>query len=242
MSQKLWVQHYTTGKPCGPTKVSIKGCSDVDDFLIKLYDSPILAIPSKTPITLYQPDGTTEIDVGDSLALHMDGNSSKNPLVVRTKAEKPAISSSRHYKYSKAIHSSRSYLTSIAVELDQIYPIPDRKSKGKRYVTIGDIFEEAYENNPEPKPQFKNRYQRLNDFFTIPEWDLLEELNNDINPHLHQVQVLPELLGGHKEVILPVEFSHLVLYFQQIAKKSNVVSDHLSLIVKNEGSVSGDSP
>ena len=32
MSQKLWVAHATPAKTFGPTRVSIEGCSDVDDF------------------------------------------------------------------------------------------------------------------------------------------------------------------------------------------------------------------
>ena len=158
-------------------------------------------------------------------------------------SQKPLISSSRHqdYKHSKAIQSSRSYLTSIAVELDKIYPIPGRKSKGKRYVTIGDVFEEAYQNNPEPKPQFSNLYKPLAKFFNTDEWDLLEGLNVDVNPQLHQV--LPTQNDGvTKEVILPINYSHLATVFQRIAKRSNVVKEVRDLIVKNEGSVSGGSP
>lgn len=108
-------------------------------------------------------------------------------------------------------------MTTIAVELDKIYPIPGRKSKGKRYVTIGDVFEEAYEANPEPKPQFKNRYNRLNDFYTTDEWNILEELNNAVNPKLRSV--LEVLFDGHsKKVILPIEVSHLGPGYQRIAK------------------------
>ncbi|EGF76704.1 hypothetical protein BATDEDRAFT_28307 [Batrachochytrium dendrobatidis JAM81] len=125
--------------------------------------------------------------------------------------------------------------------LQMIYPIPGCKSKGKRCVTIDDVFEKAYEANPEPKPQFKNRYKRLNDFYTTDEWNILEELNNAVNPKLHSV--LPVLFDGHfKEVILPIEVSHLGPGYQRIAEKSNVVSDASYLIVKNEGGVSGGSP
>ncbi|EGF76805.1 hypothetical protein BATDEDRAFT_28302 [Batrachochytrium dendrobatidis JAM81] len=127
------------------------------------------------------------------------------------------------------------------VEPVEIYPIPGCKSKGKRCVTIDDVFEKAYEANPEPKPQFKNRYKRLNDFYTTDEWNILEELNNAVNPKLHSV--LPVLFDGHfKEVILPIEVSHLGPGYQRIAEKSNVVSDASYLIVKNEGGVSGGSP
>jgi hypothetical protein len=46
MSQKLWVQHNTTGK-IFIDKVSIQGCEDVDDFLKEIKKSPFLqTLPS----------------------------------------------------------------------------------------------------------------------------------------------------------------------------------------------------
>jgi hypothetical protein len=47
-----------------------------------LYERPLLAIPKDFVITLYQPDGETEIDVGDS-ADYLNEYSRKNPLVVK---------------------------------------------------------------------------------------------------------------------------------------------------------------
>jgi hypothetical protein len=227
-------------------RVSTEGCEYILEFrtAIKAKFPKVLKAYDSYELVLFEADGTTKISLMDSID-QLEGK--KMPLVVVLDpvviAEKPAISSTRHqdYKHSKAVHSSRSYLTSIAVELDKIYPIPGRKSKGKRYVTIGDVFEEAYEANPEPKPQFKNRYRRLNDFYTTDEWNILEELNDAVNPKLHSV--LEVLDDGHsKEVILPIEVSHLGPGYQRIAKKSNVVSDASHLIVKNEGSISGGSP
>jgi hypothetical protein len=83
MSQKLWVQHNITGKSFGPTKVSIAGCSDVDDFIKEVKKESQLAIPQNTPITLYHPDGTTEIKVGDSPSDYLEGNTDGNPLIVK---------------------------------------------------------------------------------------------------------------------------------------------------------------
>ncbi|KAJ1339360.1 hypothetical protein BSLG_006014 [Batrachochytrium salamandrivorans] len=72
-------------------------------------------------------------------------------------------------------------------------------------------------SKPEPKPQFKNRYKRLNDFYTTDEWNILEELNNAVNPKLHSV--LPVLFDGHsKEVILPIEVSHLDQGIKELQK------------------------
>ena len=228
-------------------KVSTEGCTDVDDFKLAIKNKfpHLLGGYDPAQLTLFEPDGITEIDpetqVSDLKEIVW------HPMVVTVdtveSSQNPSISVSRHqdYKHSKAVHSSRSYLTSIAVELDHIYPIPGRTSKGIRYVTIGDIFHEASENNPEPKPEFRNTYKRrLNDFFLGDEWKVLKKLNDIVNPDLHLV--LPFLLDGRKEVILPIDVSHLGPNYQRIAKKSNVVSDESLLNVKNEGSVSGSSP
>ena len=93
MSKKLWIAYQTLAKRFGPTRVSIEGCEYVDDlkgiienityFIVAVRNNPELAIPQNTPITLYQSDGTTEIDVGDSPSLFVDGNSRNNPLIVR---------------------------------------------------------------------------------------------------------------------------------------------------------------
>ena len=70
----------------------------------------------------------------------------------------------------------------------------------------------------------------------------MQNLNYYLNPQLHAT--LPFLADNvSKEVvILPIEMSQLGPDFQRIAKKANVVSTELQLIVKNEGSVSGGSP
>ena len=82
MSKKLWVAYDTPAKKF-IDKVSIEGCSDVDDFLKEIKKESQLAIPQNTPITLYQPDGTTEIDVEVSPSLLVKGNSDENPLIVK---------------------------------------------------------------------------------------------------------------------------------------------------------------
>lgn len=232
------------------TKISAEGCSDVDDFKesIKAKFSRKLKAYDSYELILFETDGTTKISAMDSIDQlneeKMPFYAVVEPVEVEVEStEKLAVSITRHqnYKHSKAVHSSRSYLTSIAVELDKIYPISVRKSKAKRYVTIGDVLGEAYETNPEPKSPFKSRYKRLNDFYTIDEWNILEELNTAVTPKLHSV--LEVLLDGHsKEAILPIEVSHLGPGYQRIEKKSNVVSDASHLIVKNEDSISGGSP
>ena len=80
MSQKLCVQQITTAKTFDPTRFSIDGCEYVDDFLKEIKKESQLAIPQNTLITLYNSDGTTEIDIGDSPSLLVEGNSRGYPL------------------------------------------------------------------------------------------------------------------------------------------------------------------
>jgi hypothetical protein len=230
-------------------QVSTTDCTYVAQFrgAIKSKWTNLLKDYDAGQLTLFEADGSTEIDPETEMK---DVFVTKGkPLVVKVDeqakqlTEKPLISSTRHqdYKHSKAVHSSRSYLTTIAVELDKIYPITGRTTKGKRYVTIGDVFEEAYNTNPEPKPQFLNRYKRLNDFYTTDEWNVLEDLNNTVNPKLHS-ELDVGIDGKTRWVVLPIQLSHMAATCQRIAKKTNVVTETSHLIVKNEGSVSGGSP
>jgi hypothetical protein len=82
-AQKLWVQHQTTATTYGPTKISVDGITDVDDFLKEVKKEFEIPGPA-SQLSLYQPDGTTDIDVGDSPADYLDGNSRATPLIVKT--------------------------------------------------------------------------------------------------------------------------------------------------------------
>jgi len=233
-------------------KVSTQGCDDVADFkgAIKSKWTNLLKDYDAGQLTLFESDGITEIDPetemnevfvtkGKPLVVKVD----EQAPIAQQLTEKHLISSTRHqdYKQRKAFVSSRNYLTSLALELDKIYPIVKEKSaKGRdKPVTFGTIINNAYSSNPDPMPQFKNLYKKLNAHFTDVEWNYLEALNDTVNGHLH----LPLNPGEDiKYLILPSDFSGYDKISQTIAKKSNVVSDASNLIVKNEGSVSGGSP
>ena len=65
--------------------VPSEGCTNIVQFLYRLYKRPLLAIPQNTHITLYQPDGTTEINPSDSImSLINVGMNGDAPLVVKT--------------------------------------------------------------------------------------------------------------------------------------------------------------
>ena len=78
---KLWVSYVTPAKIFGPTRVSVDGCEYVDDFLEEIKKKFEIPVPA-SHLTLYQPDGITEIDVGASPADYLEGNTDENPLIV----------------------------------------------------------------------------------------------------------------------------------------------------------------
>jgi hypothetical protein len=82
-SQKLWIQHQTTAKTYGPTRVSTNGCEYVDDFLKESKKEFEIPGPA-SQLTLYQlKDGKeVEIDVGDSPADYVTGNSKERNLLL----------------------------------------------------------------------------------------------------------------------------------------------------------------
>ena len=121
MAQKHFVQLQLGSKRLEPTKISTEGCSDMDDFKesIKTKFPKVLKAYDSYELVLFEADGTTKISAMDSID---QLNGKKMPLVaVVEPAENPAISITRYqdYKHSKAVHSSRSYLTTIAVELEK---------------------------------------------------------------------------------------------------------------------------
>jgi len=83
MSKKLWVEHITATNTFGPTRVSIDGCEYVDDLLEEIKKKFEIPGPASA-MTLYKPDGTTKIDVGDSPADYLKENARGNPLIVRS--------------------------------------------------------------------------------------------------------------------------------------------------------------
>jgi hypothetical protein len=244
MTQRHFVQLKLGSKTSGIVPVPAEG-EYVYDFLVavknqfprklKAYDADDLHI---------EADGATSISPMDSIDT-LTGQ--KKPLVVVVKpvevqvepTQKPAISITRHqdYKHSKAVHSSRSYLTTIAVELEKLYAL--EKAKPNEPATFGDILWNSW-RTPQPAPKLPN-LPELGRYFTNQEWTFLEDLNNTVNPALHS-ELDVGIDGKTREVVLPIQLSHLAATCQRIAKKAKVVNEVSDLIVKNEGSVSGGSP
>ena len=233
MGQKYFVKLELGNKAFNPEKVLIQEDADVSDFkeAIKNKFSPLLDSYDTAQLYLFQNDGITKIDPETEMkdVFYAKGK----PLIVKVEAPlRPAISSIRHqdYKHSKAVHSSRSYLTSIAVELEKLYSL--EKLQPNEPATFGDIL---WNRKKDPRPTVVNM-PLLKEYFTAQEWSNLQLLNNVVNPEIH-AELVTLFDGESKEVILPLNLCHLGPSFQRIAKKANVVSTELRLIVKNEGSV-----
>ena len=239
MNQKHFVKLELGGKAFGPARVSFQDCEYVSDFLkaIKAEFPHLLQSYDTAQLDVFEGDGNTKIDPETEMKdIFVEKG---KPLIVKVESPiRVAISSSRHqdYKHSKAIHSCRSYLTSIAVELEKLYSL--EKLKPNEPATFGDILWNAMRRQPAPKLP---NIPLLKEYFTAQEWSNLQQLNNEVNPELH-AELVTLIDGESKEVILPINLSHLGPSYQRIAKKANVVSTELKLIVKNEGSVSGGSP
>ena len=210
-SQKLWVEHQTTEKTYGPTRITIEGCEYVDDFLNTLYQRPLLAIPQNTTITVYQPDGKTEIK--PTATLESLGDAGKNgdaPLIVKTAA---VTKSSRLVTTRKmSVEAScRKYLDAIAKRLAEFYEFNYRFKSG---ATIGDVLEakDGVEGEDwDVRKAKKTHYQtdddgftveirkgqpltndRLPDLYTPDEWDKISKFNKKTTKRVHDGQ-LPHL-------------------------------------------------
>jgi hypothetical protein len=137
MSQRLWVQHITTAKPFGPTRVSIDGCEYVDDFLNSLYGRTLLSIPQNTPITLFLPDGTTEIKPTDTInSLGNIGKDADAPLVVKA----TAVGKSSRLVTISVEASCRKYLDALAFKLSTYYVFKETSKLG---ATFGDFLSDS---------------------------------------------------------------------------------------------------
>jgi hypothetical protein len=122
-------------------KVSTEGCSDVDDFkaAIKNMLSPYLDAFTTVQLTLLQPNGTTEIDPGET-KLNEFNVGPWTPLVVTVdELPTPALTGSSKkqlvYKGMTTEASCRKYLNALAIAFFIEYEFP--KNYGKP--TMGDV-------------------------------------------------------------------------------------------------------
>jgi hypothetical protein len=240
-SHTVWVRIELDGKEF-TEEVSLGPGQSISLFKkrIKAEFSKTLAAYDTAQLTLYHPDGTTAIQPTATIeSLGSAGTDGEAPLIVRAvePARKSAISCTRHSEYrpSRAVHASREFLTSIALELQEIYGIPKQETPSgiEKTITFGTIIYCSNHQNPDPLPQFRPKFTKsLKDLFTQVEWNTLTSLHNAVNGHLHKA-----LNPGQevKTLILPVQFSSDGEFFQMVAERCNVVKVASNLIIKNEG-------
>jgi hypothetical protein len=154
-SNALWVQIELDGKEF-TEQVSFEPGQSVSLFKkrIKAEFAKTLAAYDAAQLTLYHlKDGQeTEIDVGDSPADYVKGNSRKNPLIVKATAIRKTSRQMSTRKMSVEA-SCRKYLDALAAKLFTYYDFDPKSSLGP---TIGDVFaaiEPSKKNTKEPSKE-----------------------------------------------------------------------------------------
>ena len=263
MSQKLWVAHATPSKTFGPTRVSIDGCQYVDDFLKDIKKE--FETPGPTShLTLYQPDGNTEIKPTDTIkSLGDAGKDADAPLVVKTAAVGKSSRLVTTRKMSVEA-SCRKYLDALAFKLSTYYVF---KRKSKAGATFGDVLEVIKIGKKDKKPRWSyiletDSYEQedengdmvqinagdpllpipLPSLFTTDEWDKLRALNKSTTTRIHSA-TLPTTSNGKAYVIIPhSEFNEeMVSFLKNVGVKATLFSSPDDLEVKDEDLLSDSS-
>jgi hypothetical protein len=240
------------------TKVSTDGCSDVADFITAIRASPQLPI-GKGIITLFQPDGITEIDPGEVIEKLNEFNvGAWKPMVV-TVEELPfpaPIGSTKKQKTYKGMSteaSCRKFLDALAIGFFVEYDFPKTYKKP----TMGDLL--AASRGKQGKREQTNlgvtwwdyrlidgtplSNEPLSSRLTAKQWKTLENLNRKISDRIHNA-ILPLTTDQKPFVVLPREDfmdKEIVNDLKSIAANIGVVSTEDGLIVKDEFELSGSS-
>ena len=242
-------------------KVSTEGCSDVADFraAIKAQFPKQLNGYEANELVLFQPDGTTEIDPGETIAKLNEFNVGPwTPLVVTVeKSPTPApLGSSKKqltYKGMSTEASCRKYLDALAIEIYFDYDFPKTYKKP----TMGDVLAARDGQFGKPKEEAKgvawwdykkeNGIQLTNtplpSLLSVQQWDLLKSLNRDTTKRIHDAQ-LPRTSSQKPFIVLPhTKFTKIeyVDALKSIAAIIGVVPTEDDLIVKDESDLSGSS-
>jgi len=252
-SQKLWVLHQTAARNYGPTRVSTDGCYYVDDFRKEIKKESQLAIPQNSPITLYQPDGNTEINPTDNLQLLKNAGKIGNaPLIVMTAAiGKSRLASTR----KMAVEAScRKYLDAIARQISEFYEFEYNHRCG---ATMGNVlaakdgnegtdwvFRLALKNSTqiddEGFQKVVKKGQKLTlcplpELFQPDEWEKISKFNSLTSERIHSAE-LPRLSDGRAYIIIPFSMYSVesVAFLKDIGVRSFLLSDPGALVVKNE--------
>jgi hypothetical protein len=237
-------------------QVSTDGCSNVSDFrgAIKSKFSPLLDSYAPHHLTLFQPDGTSQIDpetpVTDLKEIPW------KPMVV-TVEELPIpapIGSSKKqltYKGMSTEASCRKYLDAIANEIFVIYDF----DKAYKKPTMGDLLaaKDGQFGQPSVPTKLawwdyrKNGGQQLTttplpSLFSQSEWDILKALNADTTKRIHDAKIFKTRTQKPFVIIPHSKFTtEYVGSLKRIAAIADVVFEQDDLVVKDELDLSGSS-
>ncbi|KAI8896931.1 hypothetical protein BC833DRAFT_527678, partial [Globomyces pollinis-pini] len=225
-------------------QVSTDGCSNVAAFrgAIKSKFSPDLDSYAPHHLTLFQPDGTSQIDpetpVTDLKEIPW------KPMVV-TVEELPIpvpIGSSKKqltYKGLGVEASCRNYFDALAAKLALFYKFD--WGVDSSFPTIGDTLAERTNEvgYVEPPTKVPKLPIPLPELFDQNEWKKIKELNRKTTDRIHDT-TLPKEKGKFFIILPTAEFNdETVRFFKRIGVKGKLFAYEEDLIVKDEAELSG---
>jgi hypothetical protein len=243
-------------------KVSTEGCADVSEFkdAIKNKLPHLLNGYDAAQLTLFQPDGTTEIDpetlVTDLKEIHW------KPMVVTVEElpVQPAAGSTRKqltYKGLGVEASCRKYFDALARKLALFYRFKWGPEDDNGYPTFGDVLF-AYKNSAwnfiyrqqsyavrtdesgftQVAAQVPILSVSLPELFDKVEWTKLKEWNQKTNSRIYDAD-LPKTSAGKYVVIIPhADYNEeTISFFKTIGVKGRLYDNESKLEVKDEGIV-----
>ena len=238
-------------------RISTDGCHDVAGFLKAIRASPQLSIGDGI-ITLFQPDGTTEIDPETPVTELKE--IPWKPMVVNVeKLPVPdPIGSARkqlNYKRLGVEASCRKYMDALAKQIALFYQFDWAHAK---YPTFGDVLFAYQKNDGSYRFKHKTEVQRtdesgftqiaspvpflpvrLSDLFDADEWAKLNKWNQKTNSRIHDA-VLPRTSTKKYFVIVPhADYNQETIEFlKTIGMKAQLFDDEIMLEVKDESNLS----
>jgi hypothetical protein len=239
-------------------QVSSTNCTYVDDFkdAIKNKLPHLLNGYDAAQLTLFQPDGTTEIDP-ETLVTDLKEIPWKPMVVTVEELPTPAPSGSSKkqltYKGMSTEASCRKYLDALAIEIYFDYDF----SKIYKKPTMGDVLAAMDGQFGKPKEEVKgvawwdykkeNGIQVTNEplpsLLSVQQWDILKSLNFDTTKRIHDAQ-LPRTNSQKPFIVLPHSKFTKTKYvdaLKSIAAIIGVVPTKDELIVKDESDLSASS-
>ena len=240
------------------SQFSTANCTYVDDFrgAIKNKYPHLLNSYDAAQLTLFQPDGSTEIDP-ETLVTDLAEIPWKPMVVTVDELPIPAsIGSTKKqltYKGMSTEASCRKYLDALAVEFSFEYDFPKTYKKP----TMGNVLAARKGQFGKPKKEDKGiawwDYKKENEtsFTTEPlptrlsdhQWEILNKLNYDTSNRIHDA-VLPRTSNQKAFIVLPhTEYTktEYVDALKSIAAIIGVVPTKDELVVKDESDLSGSS-